>query len=85
MTLPYPPPFQDLATLAQHICAGESTIENWVRLGQFPGPAKKVGGKNLWSWREVESFLANPDIMTHSADEQGVRIREATRRAAQGR
>jgi hypothetical protein len=44
MTLPYPPPFQDLATLAEHICTGESTIENWVRQGLFPAP-KKIGGK----------------------------------------
>jgi hypothetical protein len=42
----YPPPFQDLATLAEHICCGESTIENWVRLGLFPAP-KKIGGKRL--------------------------------------
>jgi hypothetical protein len=26
MTLPYPPPFMDLAALAQHICCGESTM-----------------------------------------------------------
>jgi hypothetical protein len=83
--LPYPPPFQDLATLALHVSVAESTIENWVKLGQFPGPVKKVGGKNLWWWREVEGFLSNREAMTQSADEQGVRIREATRRAAQGR
>jgi predicted site-specific integrase-resolvase len=53
MTLPCPPPFQDLATLAQHICCAESTIENWVKVGVFPTP-RMQGGKRLWSWKEVE-------------------------------
>jgi predicted DNA-binding transcriptional regulator AlpA len=44
MTLPYPPPFMDLAALAQHICCGESTIEVWVKQGAFPAPVKQ-GGK----------------------------------------
>ena len=38
--LPYPPPFQDLRTLATHICAGESTIENWVKLGLYAPAAQ---------------------------------------------
>lgn len=54
--LPYPPPYQDLATLALHLCAGETTIENLVKLGQFPKP-KKLGGKRVWSWREVRRFI----------------------------
>jgi len=28
------PPFQDLATLARNICAGQSTIERWVKQKQ---------------------------------------------------
>jgi hypothetical protein len=55
----YPPPFQDLATLAEHICCGESTIENWVRLGLFPVP-KKIGGKRLLEWRSCSVTL--PDM-----------------------
>ena len=35
MSLPYPPPYQDITTLSEHICAAETTIENWVRLGGF--------------------------------------------------
>ena len=58
--LPYPPPYMDLATLSQHICAGESTIENWVKLGQFP-PPRKIGGKRLWKWEDVERHLAGDD------------------------
>jgi predicted DNA-binding transcriptional regulator AlpA len=82
MSLPYPPPYQDLATLSQHICAAESTIENWVRIGIFPQP-RKVGGKRLWQWKEVERHLAKMNDTADSLpDEEAQRIREATRAAA---
>lgn len=82
MSLPYPPPFQDLATLAEHICAGESTIENWVRQGLFPQP-RKIGGKRLWQWKEVERHLAAMNQISALSDE-AQRITEATRAAAKG-
>lgn len=82
--LPYPPPFQDIATLSLHICAGESTIENWVRLGLFPAP-KKIGGKRLWCWKDVSRHLARDgEAMPTSANDLAAGIRDATRRAAQG-
>jgi hypothetical protein len=81
MILPYPPPFQDLATLSNHISCGESTIENWVKLGLFPAP-KKIGGKRLWQWKEVERHLAgSPGTGSSLADEQADRIRAATKAA----
>jgi predicted DNA-binding transcriptional regulator AlpA len=82
MTLAYPPPWQDLRTLAEHICAAESTIENWVRQGIFP-PPRKVGGKNMWRWKEVDKYLAdrNGPASSSSDDELG-RIRDATKQAA---
>jgi len=78
------PPFQDLATLSAHICTGESTIENWVKMGIFPPPVKK-GGKRLWSWEEVKRWLA-PDDATVSPSKIDIAasITNATRRAAQG-
>jgi hypothetical protein len=80
MSLPYPPPYQDLATLAEHICAAESTIENWVRLGLFP--EKKVGGKRLWSLKEVEHHLAaNKQLSAASPDELAERIKNGTRQS----
>jgi hypothetical protein len=82
MKLPYPPPFMDLATLALHICAGQSTIENWVSLGTFPAP-KKVNGKRLWEWKEVERHLRR-DGDTVPIDDVTARITDATRRATQG-
>jgi predicted DNA-binding transcriptional regulator AlpA len=82
MILSYPPPFQDLRTLSEHICASESTIENWVRQGLFPAP-KKVGGKNLWRWSEVEKHLAaTPDLSEDGNSNELRRITNATRTAA---
>jgi hypothetical protein len=80
MSLPYPPPYQDLATLSAHICASESAIENWVRLGLFP-PPRKVGGKRLWSWSEVERHLAANQLIASSPDELAERIKNGTKQA----
>jgi predicted DNA-binding transcriptional regulator AlpA len=52
--LPYPPPYQDLAALARHLCAGESTIEQLVALGQFPRP-RMMGGKRVWKWLRLSA------------------------------
>ena len=82
--LPYPPPFQDLATLAEHICAGESTIENWVKMGTFPKP-KLQGGKRLWRWKDVERHLAaDADAAPTAPSDRAQRITDATRKALQG-
>lgn len=80
--LPYPPPFQDLATLSAHICVGESTIENWVKIGLFPEP-RKVGGKRLWSWKTVEKHLAAQGEPVGTSDiALAERITNATRAAS---
>jgi hypothetical protein len=82
--LPYPPPYQDIATLAQHICTGETTIESWVKMGLFPAPSKKIGGKRLWRWKDVERHLIgnDPSAQSSSSDLMA-RIRDGTRKAAQ--
>ena len=81
--LPYPPPFQDLATLAEHICAGESTIENWVKMGMFPKP-RMQGGKRLWRWKDVERHLAaDADAVPTTTSDHVGRIRDATRKELQ--
>jgi hypothetical protein len=82
MSLSYPPPYQDLRTLAEHICTGESTIENWVRLGQFPAP-RRIGGKRLWKWKDVERHLAGDgDTVAASTSGLAEAITNATRAAA---
>jgi predicted DNA-binding transcriptional regulator AlpA len=84
VSLPYPPPWQDISTLCEHICAGESTIEGWVKMGLFPAP-RKIGGKRLWQWKEVERHLAAlGDAVASSHDPLAERIRNATRQAASG-
>jgi hypothetical protein len=81
--LGYPPPFMDLETLSDHICSGQSTIEKWVRTGLIPAP-KKIGGKRLWCWKEVEKHLKNgTGPAAVSPDAQAEAIRNATRQAAQ--
>jgi hypothetical protein len=81
--LPYPPPFQDLATLAEHICAAESTIENWVKLGIFPKP-RMQGGKRMWRWTDVERHLAgDADAAPTAPSDLAERITNGTRKALQ--
>lgn len=82
--LPYPPPFQDLATLAEHICASERAIENWVKTGQFP-PPKMQGGKRLWRWKDVERHLAvETDAAPTAPTDLAERITNGTRKALAG-
>ena len=75
------PTYMDLRRLSFELSCGESTIENWLRLGQFPVP-RKVGGKRLWAWKEVERFLDATDNLPSTY--QGEGIREATKRVSQG-
>ncbi len=74
------PPYQDIATLAQHICTSERTIESWVKLGIFPAP-RVQGAKRLWSWKDVERHLAGESDTAHTSLTQ--RITDGTRRAAE--
>ena len=81
--LPYPPPFQDLRTLALHVSMSERTIEERVRLGQFPQPRRKFG-KRLWVWKEVEQFLALPDDEAPAIN-QAEKVRLASTRVSHAR
>lgn len=81
--LPYPPPYQDIATLGAHLCLSTDTIDKMVREGRLP-PPKNRHGKRLWKWSEVEKYLDDPDREA-LADDLGNRIMEATRAAANAR
>ena len=81
MTLPYPPPYQDIRTLSEHICLSERTIETWVKLGKLPAPVAGSDGKRLWRWKDVEKHLA-PERAIGTPSDDIERIREATRAAA---
>lgn len=81
--LPYPPPFMGLRTLAEHIDASESSIENWVKMGTFPKP-RLQGGKRLWRWKDVERHLAaDADAAPTAPSDHAQRITDATRKALQ--
>jgi predicted DNA-binding transcriptional regulator AlpA len=81
-TLPYPPPWQDIGTLAAHVSASPNTIENWVAKGILPQPVKR-GGKLMWKWEQVDDWLTNGP--PGSPDAEAERIRNDTRRAAETR
>jgi predicted site-specific integrase-resolvase len=80
--LPYPPPWQDKATLCAHTCLSENTVDAWVKMGLLPPPRKR-GGKLMWKWSEVDRYLENggADVQS-SPDAMAERIRDATRKAA---
>lgn len=78
--LPYPPPWQDMATLCAHICVSTTTVDTWVAQGILPPPRKR-GGKLMWKWVEVDEYLTNgKDAGSPDADAE--RVRNGTRREA---
>lgn len=81
MSLSYPPPYQDITTLAQHLCLGTRTVEELVRQGKLPG-AIDICGKRLWSWKAVCKVM---DRAEAPELEHANRVREATRRAVEER
>lgn len=81
--LPYPPPWQDLATLCANICIAERTVDAWVAQGILPPPRKR-GHKLMWKWSEVDAYLTNGQPGA-SPDAKADEIRNATRRAAESR
>lgn len=85
LSLPYPPPYQDIATLAEHISLSPHTIDAWVKMGRLP-PPKVRDGKRLWKWTEVVRYLDGEAAgVPSSPDETAERIRNATRTAASQR
>lgn len=83
--LPYPPPWQDIATLCKHICASESTVDRWVKLGKLPAPTL-VEGKRLWEWKEVNRHLKGKGkVVLPSADAEAERVRDESKRDADAR
>jgi len=70
----------DTPTLCANICASERTVDAWVAQGLLP-PPRRIGGKRLWKWSEVDEYLTNGGV-TRSPDAQADEIRNATRRAA---
>ena len=79
----YPPPYQDMATLCEHLSLSARTIEDWVKTGKLPRPID-TGGKRLWKWKDVEAAMAKLGESGRREAELD-RIREASRQAIMGK
>jgi hypothetical protein len=77
------PAYLDIARLCEELSICERTADAWVRQGILPAPRQR-GGKRLWKWKEVESYLDDgaPGLVP-SADAEAERIRDATQRLAE--
>ena len=83
--LPYPPPWQDAATLCAHLCISEGTLDNWVRQGILPA-AKMRGGKRMWEWSEVDRLMRGETGIVPSDEARVARqVYDATRKAVNAR
>ena len=53
-----PPPYVSRIELARGLSISENSVEEMVRQGVLPTPAKQSSGGPRWSWRAVEIALA---------------------------
>ena len=83
-SLPYPPPWQDTVTLAEHLCISPDTVPNWVEAGIIPA-GRKRGGKWMWRWSEVDKQLADGKDAASPEDDDVKRVRDGTRAEANAR
>lgn len=81
MTLPYPPPFQDAATLAKHFCITEDTVRAWVKVGRLP-PALPGEGKMLWDYEECKRWIRGEGRIVPTSDALTLKVFHATKAAA---
>jgi hypothetical protein len=72
-----------IATLTRNICVCERTVDTWVKQGLLP-PPRLIGGKRLWKWKTVESYLEGTHNEAQTPERQAEDITNATR-AASGR
>lgn len=81
MSLPYPPPWQDIGVLCEHIGVCEATVDKWIKLNLLPAGRLRCG-KRLWKWSEVNTYLENggPNVPV-SPDILAKDITDATKRA----
>jgi excisionase family DNA binding protein len=85
MTLLYPPPYQDIEVLSEHLSVTRRTIDTWVKVGKLPAP-RVQGGKRLWKWTDVQRYLdGDTGLVPSSPDQLAARITEATRNAIASR
>jgi hypothetical protein len=81
VTIPYPPPWQDKATLGEHISLSERGVDLWVQQGLLP-PGRMRGGKLMWRWSEVDERLDRGKPEAQSVEEQVQQRARAARKSA---
>lgn len=77
------PRWMSLGSLESYVDACETTIESWMRLYGFPGPARLGTGKTRrWDRIKVDAWMNREGQQDPTADLLG-RIRDGARQAAQ--
>jgi len=87
MTIPAtnrPPSFMSRKELAWELSVSESTVDELVRRGVIPPPARLTPGCVRWSWTAVESALANLTAAKDDSDPFMTGARNAIK-ASEGR
>lgn len=81
-TLPYPPPWLDIAGLCQHFPLSETSVDTYIRQHGFP-PARMRAGKRVWKYEEVDAWYTGDDSIVPG---QGLaeKVYHATKAAARG-
>lgn len=81
--LPYPPPWQDAATLCAHLCISEGTLDTLIRQGKLPA-ARWLGGKRVWKWAEIDAQVDGGPAKVEELT-LAEKVRHDTRKAANAR
>lgn len=67
------PAWVDRARLMKETCLSDRCVDNWVRDGLLPA-ARHRGGKLMWEWAEVHSYLRDGGPSAQSL-EDGIKQR----------
>ena len=59
MTLLYPPPWQDMATLCAHICLSPCDVREMIKNGELPAPERQSPKGPLWRWSQVYRMMSD--------------------------
>ena len=82
-----PPSYVCRQTLAAELQISESTVDEFVRRGVLPRPAKLSNGCVRWRWTDVDAALASLASGTEdaAADQFIAGARDAAKKATEGR
>jgi hypothetical protein len=79
------PAWVDKARLCFELCLSDTGVDDWVKYGVLP-PPRKLRGKLMWKWKEVEARLENGGKPGHDPElERGEVIYAETKSAFESR